>query len=242
MSFSKFSIVSFLFLNVSASHRHTSFVSNIVPVEKLKLSKTLKVGYKCSKCHTEENENGRCICPGGEPTINLPHVQLAKRMREQNAVDPPVPGERVPYVFIKGSGLQHERVEHPDLMGSKQYDGLYYLEHQLQVPLETLFELVLTPEAGYEHGTATLFEKGPRGEIIKEAKEHAKTMEIRYKLDQRLEATRTFKPGMKVKRKLPKNEFMNGVVKEVDEENARVTVELSNGKTACIFPDSLSRV
>ena len=217
-------------------------VSNIVPVEKLKLSKTLKVGYKCSKCHTEENENGICACPGGQPTINLPHVQLAKRMRAQNAVDPPVPGERVPYVFIQGVGLQHERVEHPDLLTPERpYDGLYYLEHQLQVPLETLFELVLTEEAGYSHGTATLFEKGPYGEIIQGCKEHSKLMESRYKDRQRKDAAKTFRPGMNVRRKIKANEFMNGVVKEVDEENARVTVELSNGKTACIFPDSLSR-
>ena len=211
-----------------------------VETKKLQLSKSLRTGYKCSVCHTE-TENNRCKCYPNEPTINLPHVQLAKRLRQQNAIDPPVPGERVPYIFVEGSGLQHERVEHPELLGNKKIDGLYYLDHQLKVPLETLFELVLTPENGYPHGIAHLFEKGIHSETIKYLKDNEKTKEITFKRNQRLEATRSFKVGMKIKRKIKANEYVEGTIEKIDIENTKLTILLDNGKKCCILPDSISK-
>ena len=216
-------------------------ITNRVPVSKLKLSKTLKVGYKCSKCHTAENDHGLCICPSKIPTINLPHVQLAKRLKEQNSIDPPQPGERVPYVFIEGVGLQHERVEHPDLINaSTKPDGMYYLEHQLRVPLQTLFELVLTPENGWPNGTSTLFEKGHYSETIALLKTNAKEREQRHKFQQRLNYTAKFTIGTKVKRKINSTESIHGIVTNVDYENGRIAVSLENNKNCNIFPDSLS--
>lgn len=216
-------------------------LSDQVDIKLLRLSKTLRTGYKCSKCHTEE-KNDKCACNGGAgpPTINLPHVQLTKRLKLQNAIAPPDPGERVPYVFVEGCGLQHERVEHPELMNGKKPDGLYYLEHQLRVPLETLFELVLTPENGYPDGVETLFEKGLHGNLLQIQRERAKTKEIEYKFQQRVEMCNRFSIGTRVKRKIKTNEFALGVVSDSDPENGRVSVLLDTGKTCCIFPDTLS--
>tara|TARA_X000001036_G_scaffold439344_1_gene490175 strand:- start:175 stop:3291 length:3117 start_codon:yes stop_codon:yes gene_type:complete len=210
-----------------------------VPVKKLQLSKTLKIGYKCSKCHVAEDRYGRCPC--GTPTINLPHVQLTKKLKAQNAIDPPVPGERVPYVFVEGSGLQHERVEHPEHMNGNTPDGLYYLNHQLKVPLETLFELVLTEENGYPHGVAHLFEKGLHSNTIKFLTDKEKTNENIHKFEKRVRATKTFRKGMRVKRKTGTNTFVLGTVEEIDEENGRVLIILDEtGKKSNIFPDTLS--
>tara|TARA_B100000073_G_scaffold346551_1_gene358218 strand:- start:990 stop:1853 length:864 start_codon:yes stop_codon:yes gene_type:complete len=217
-------------------------ITNKVPVNKLKLSKTLRTGYKCTKCHTQENDFGQCECPDKIPTINLPHVQLAKRLKEQNSIDPPQSGERIPYVFIEGTGLQHERVQHPDLLTSSQkLDGLYYLEHQLRVPLETLLELVLTPENGFQHGTAEIFEKGAFGETIELLKKAAQDRDNKYKNTQRIAAAAVFTEGMRVKRKIKTNEFVAGTVQNVDLDLARVSVLLDTGKICNIFPDSLSK-
>jgi len=217
-------------------------ITNKVPVNKLKLSKTLRTGYKCTKCHTQENDFGQCECPDKIPTINLPHVQLAKRLKEQNSIDPPQSGERIPYVFIEGTGLQHERVQHPDLLTSSQkLDGLYYLDHQLRVPLETLLELVLTPENGFQHGTAEIFEKGAFGETIELLKKAAQDRDNKYKNTQRIAAAAVFTEGMRVKRKIKTNEFVAGTVQNVDLDLARVSVLLDTGKICNIFPDSLSK-
>ncbi len=216
-------------------------ITNRVDVNELKLSKTLKVGYKCSKCHTTENEHGFCICPSKIPTINLPHVQLAKRLKEQNSIDPPQPGERVPYVFIEGVGLQHERIEHPDLINdSVKPDGLYYLEHQLKTPLETLFELVLTPENGWDNGTSSLFENGAYADTIKLLKDSSKEREQQHKLNQRIKLTAKFKTNDKISRKISATESVNGTVTSVDYENGRVAILLDNSKKCNIFPDSLT--
>ena len=125
-------------------------------------------------------------------------------------------------------------------MNGKNPDGLYYLEHQLRVPLETLFELVLTPENGYPEGTSHLFEKGIHGNTISYLKENEKRKEERFKHEQRAHKVSLMTPGTRVRRKIKANEFVNGIVKETDPENARVTILLDTGKTCCIFPDTLS--
>ncbi|GAB5364209.1 hypothetical protein AAMO2058_000949600 [Amorphochlora amoebiformis] len=95
-----------------------------VPIEKLILSKSLHDVYKSDV---------------------LPHVKLAEKMRKRDPMNAPKAGDRVPFVFVEGTGLQHERVEDPTyaVENKVKIDGLYYLQHQLQNPLETVFELLL---------------------------------------------------------------------------------------------------
>jgi len=87
---------------------------------------------------------------------NLPHVELAKKMKERDAATAPKVGDRVPYVITKGvkNARAYERAEDPlyALENSIPLDTNYYLENQLQLPLERIFEPILG-----EKGVKTLF-------------------------------------------------------------------------------------
>jgi len=140
---------------------------NQVDPTKLILSKTLRTGYKCGRCHKVESGETRdiCRCPEG-PKISLPHVQLVMKEKRRNAVEIPQPGDRVPYFFTEGTGLQCERVENPAYINKANPEGkvcrpdpLYYLQRQLKQPIITLLELVM-PD------TSLLFENGPCEETI----------------------------------------------------------------------------
>lgn len=79
---------------------------------------------------------------------NLPHLVVSAKHEEREAGSGPKSGDRVPYVFIDTGNpkdLQYTKAEDPDYV--KQHnlklDVLYYLEHALQSPLESLFELFL---------------------------------------------------------------------------------------------------
>ncbi len=99
-----------------------------VNLHKLTMSKSLREDYKTDK---------------------LPHVHLAKKMMERDPMKAPRPGERVQYVFIRGTGLQYTRTEDPEyaLENNIPIDYLEYLERQLRKPLETPFELLLDDTA-----------------------------------------------------------------------------------------------
>lgn len=101
-----------------------TLLNNKVPFEKLILSKSLREKYA--------NEN-------------LPHLTVAKKIEARNPGEGPKPPERVPYVFIdNGEREQFKRAEDPAYAKANnlKLDVLYYLEHQLQSPLESLFELI----------------------------------------------------------------------------------------------------
>tara|TARA_B100001094_G_scaffold40353_1_gene35022 strand:+ start:58 stop:600 length:543 start_codon:yes stop_codon:yes gene_type:complete len=149
---------------------------NEVDPTMLCLSKTLRDGYKCSRCH-----NDKCECEEG-PRCNLPHVQLVKKMKERNAVEIPQTGDRVPFFFREGVGQQWERVEHPLYLGKHNPEGLYcrpdplyYLEHQLRSPLETLLGMLM-------EDTKDVFENGDYGEKILELKDDQKLRQKEYRL------------------------------------------------------------
>ena len=149
---------------------------NKVDPIKLCLSKTLRDGYKCSRCHED-----KCKCEEG-PRCNLPHVQLVKKMKERNAVEISQTGDRVPFFFREGVGQQWERVEHPMYLNKQnpeglycQPDPLYYLEHQLRSPLETLLGLLM-------EDTRDIFENGKQSNKIEELKEDQKSRQKEYRL------------------------------------------------------------
>jgi DNA polymerase elongation subunit (family B) len=79
-------------------------------------------------------------------STNVPHAVLADKMKRRDPNNYPKPGERVPYIIIdNGETKLCDKVEDPsyryDLEGFK-IDYLYYLQHQLQTPIEELFELL----------------------------------------------------------------------------------------------------
>ena len=79
---------------------------------------------------------------------NLPHLVVAAKHEEREAGSGPKSGDRVPYVFIDTGNpkdLQYTKAEDPNYVNQNglKLDVVYYLEHALQSPLESLFELFL---------------------------------------------------------------------------------------------------
>lgn len=82
---------------------------------------------------------------------NIPHVALARKMKERDPYNCPQVGERVPYVFKKVSNpkaLQFERVEDPQYLTQNciPIDFEYYFEHQFKSAIETIFYPILKEE------------------------------------------------------------------------------------------------
>lgn len=76
---------------------------------------------------------------------NLPHIELVKRMKQRDPNNYPLPGERLPFVYIiNGERLLCDRSEHIDYVREHQLqiDRLYYLENQLSRPILEIFNLI----------------------------------------------------------------------------------------------------
>ena len=79
---------------------------------------------------------------------NIPHVALARLMKERDPYNCPQVGERVPYIFKKVNNpraLQFERVEDPEYLTQNciPIDFEYYFEHQFKSAIETIFYPIL---------------------------------------------------------------------------------------------------
>jgi len=82
---------------------------------------------------------------------NIPHVALARKMKQRDPYNCPQVGERVPYVFKKVTNpkaLQFERVEDPQYLVQNciPIDFDYYFEHQFKSAIETIFYPILKEE------------------------------------------------------------------------------------------------
>ena len=101
-------------------------LDNEHPMEKFVVSKTLRTGYKVEA---------------------QPHLYVARKIEARRGFAVPS-GSRVPYVFIENKDdprqKQSEKAEDPEyaLARGLVVDRLYYVEHQLRKPLESLFEPV----------------------------------------------------------------------------------------------------
>ena len=75
----------------------------------------------------------------------IAHVVLARRMNEREPGSAPSVGERMPYVYVEAPSakLQGDRVEHPDYVGNKKVDVMFYITNQLTKPLTQLFEVLI---------------------------------------------------------------------------------------------------
>jgi DNA polymerase delta subunit 1 len=75
----------------------------------------------------------------------IAHVVLARRMNDREPGSAPAVGERMPYVYIEApdAKLQGDRVEHPDYVGTKKIDVMFYITNQLTKPLTQLFEVLI---------------------------------------------------------------------------------------------------
>jgi DNA polymerase delta subunit 1 len=103
-------------------------LSGRVHIENLVLTKSLASDYK----------------------VQMPHVEVVKKMRERNPGSEPQIGSRVPFVIVcaKGDRL-FEKAEDPEWViannSTSKLDYGYYFEHQLKKPVEDLLEPLLDP-------------------------------------------------------------------------------------------------
>ncbi len=72
----------------------------------------------------------------------LPHINLAKKMKERMVGDAPTVGDRIGFVIVKGLQSISERAEDPEYIRQHnlKVDPKYYIENQLLPPLERVFE------------------------------------------------------------------------------------------------------
>ena len=81
--------------------------------------------------------------------VQMPHVEVVKKMRERNPGSEPQVGSRVPFVIVKTRrGLEKlfEKSEDPEWAKEKNVplDYEYYFEHQLKKPVEDLLEPLIS--------------------------------------------------------------------------------------------------
>jgi DNA polymerase elongation subunit (family B) len=112
----------------TAEYYIDSLLSGKVDICKLILSKNLRNEYKRPE--------------------TIAHYQLVEKMKLRDPNSAPKPGDRVPFVYVQvdnPKALSWERVEDPKYVveNNVRIDYLYYLEHQLKVPLETIFDIIL---------------------------------------------------------------------------------------------------
>lgn len=98
---------------------------------------------------------------------NIPHVALARKMKERDPYNCPQVGERVPYVFKKVTNpkaLQFERVEDPQYLVQNciPIDFDYYFEHQFKSAIETIFYPILKDELEEKMFKNIVQEKPPK--------------------------------------------------------------------------------
>ena len=103
-------------------------LNNEIPIDELIVSKSMRKGYKNDK---------------------QPHLEVAKKIETRNPGAGPKCGARVPYVFIdtgNNKHLQYQKAEDPVFVKENklQVDLLYYLEHSLFNPIQSLFEVFIT--------------------------------------------------------------------------------------------------
>jgi DNA polymerase delta subunit 1 len=123
---------------------------------------------------------------------NQPHVYVARKIEQRNGMvgSGPRSGERVPYVFVEDDNpmaLQCAKAEDPAYVAEHglRIDALYYLEHQLESPMVSLFELLIpNPQktlfddlkASYVARRKEELKEYKRKEKLKKNKQHDITM------------------------------------------------------------------
>jgi len=75
---------------------------------------------------------------------NCPHLFLARKMQERTG-EAVLVGDRVEFVFTRGTGPQYERVEEPHLARPEQIDCAYYFDKQIRTSLKEILGTIDLP-------------------------------------------------------------------------------------------------
>jgi len=105
-----------------------NIVSEVYPIDKLIITKSLRSHYK----------NPRSIS----------HKVLADRITARDPGNKPVPGDRIPFVYIHNpnkKALQGEKIETPGFISENnlQIDYSFYITNQIMKPVQQVFALVI---------------------------------------------------------------------------------------------------
>lgn len=129
--------------NLTAAIRHVqegvdALVSGRVKMALLTISQQLKAEYANPK--------------------SIAHKALADRMAARDPGTAPVPGDRVPYVFVKTAGPASKKkkadiIESPAFVVAKglEIDAGYYISKQLEKPISQMFGVLLEQMPGFTH-------------------------------------------------------------------------------------------
>jgi len=134
-----------------ATQAARDLLNNKVSIENLVVSKSLRrISYIRNKRLLDSTKkqvqaNG-FILQHEYSNGNLPHITVAIKRDERDPGTGPKSGDRVPYIFIDTGNprdLQYLKAEDPEYAKANniQPDLVYYLEHSLTSPLQSLFEL-----------------------------------------------------------------------------------------------------
>ena len=163
-------------------------VTEEVPMEDFLISASLKSTYKgptCDQCngrgknghickdHPKDRECQKCMCStcaGRGVIVNLPHVQLVKRMKERDLGSAPISGQRFSYIVVcdhlrsDDLSARTENLAFAKKHGLKP-DPIFYLDQQIRKPLTkflTLLDKAEETERVFSKIQNALFEKAKK--------------------------------------------------------------------------------
>ena len=152
---------------IEAENHIDMLLTGKVPIKKLIISKNLRNEYAgYTKVYALKLADGRPDTTGPyvwihtktdrktgitkqiEENPTMGQVALVEKMRKRDINSAPKPGDRVPFVYIdikNPKALSWEKTEDPDYVIENKVpiDALYYLEHQLRSPIETIFNILI---------------------------------------------------------------------------------------------------
>jgi hypothetical protein len=140
-------------------------------IHKCEVSKGQKC-RKCDKCNPNMSTNKGSLmkfmapsatsnkackeCQEAYTFVSLPHVVIANRLRKKDPNNGPKPPDRVNFVYTYTKDVkkkkQWEFTHSPDELEGRSIYYLYYFQHQLQNPIDQIFEIM------YSDGTSFIYQ------------------------------------------------------------------------------------
>lgn len=188
-------------------HYLLDLVAGKVPISQLVMSASMKSNYKgpsCTDCKGNGTVPTNCLtCKGKDPDcrtcrgkkkkdcktcggrgniVNLPHIQLAQRMKERDEGSAPKSGQRFGYIVVNDDsrGLElSARTEDPKYAQENNLspDFMYYLDQQVRKPITTFMTV-----CGKEKETNEIFLEAQR-KIFNKLKRERQSTEISARAD-----------------------------------------------------------